>query len=435
MAVVVDSSTIYDFGGIMSFNPFEEKGLSIEKQIKSWSELNTKPYDPQSVHPYTRTRGILMNGIEVESSLFYHNFHRHCEDMELRRQLALIRRIEQQQQKMVNWMIPGTETTLEVTIGYEQLAVDLTASMAKTEPDPYVKAALDYALIEDFDHLYRYANLMTETDPKRADAIVKDLTEVMPGRPTVVEHQFPLDTVRKFVDFKKSDPLTRMHILTITAAEQQTMNYYMNVGNRIDNMAGRALYQEIGLIEEQHVTHYGSLIDPRTSWFEMACLHEYNECYMYYSCMISESDERVKKVWEQLLNSEITHLHINRDLMMKYENKDPKDMFTSELPQPTVLESSKEYVRQIIATQFQLTGDRSDFATLKNAESKERYLQYLNMVNNSNFIPSQNVILSTIQNEGQDYRIETNGPHPVSVLKERGKSVSQAEILKEMQAR
>lgn len=419
----------------MGFNPFDEKGIPIERQVKSWSELNTKPYDPDQVHPYSRTRGILMNGIEVESVLFYHNFHRHCEDMELRRQLATMRRIEQQQQKMVNWMIPASESTLQVTIGYEQLACDLTASMAKNEPDPYVKAALDYALIEDFDHLYRYANLMLESDPKRAESIVKDLTEVMPGRPTALEHQHPFDTVRKFVDFKKSDPLTRMHILTITAAEQQTMNYYMNVGNRFNDANGRGLYQEIGMIEEQHVTHYGSLIDPRSSWFEMACMHEYNECYLYYSCMISEPDDRVRKIWEQLLEFEISHLQMSRDLLIKYEKKDARDMFSKEFPKPTVIESSKDYIREVISSQVNYTGDKSEMVPLRNAESKDRYFQFQNMVNSGEFIPSQNVISSSIQRNGQDYRIETNGPNPVQYLQNRNNSGSQVELLKEMMNR
>jgi hypothetical protein len=52
------------------------------------------------------------------------------------------------------------ESILEHTIGYEQLAVDLTAELAKREVDCYVKTALDFALLEDFDHLYRYANLL-----------------------------------------------------------------------------------------------------------------------------------------------------------------------------------------------------------------------------------------------------------------------------------
>ena len=302
-------------------NPFKEKGMPIDQQVMCWSELNTKPYDPNTVHPYTRTRGILMNGVEVEAAFFYHNFFRHTDNPELRRQLSLIRRLEQQQQKMVNWLIPAAETTLDVTIGYEQLAVDLTASMAKNEPDPYVKAALDFGLIEDFDHLYRYANLMLDNDPKKAEAIVKDLTEVMPGRPTIIEHRFPLDEVRKYIDRTTADPLTLMHISTIIAAEQQTMNFYMNVGNRLADSVGRGLYQEIGMIEEQHVTHYGSLLDPRASWFEMAVQHEYHECYLYYSCMVSETDDRVKSMWENNFNVKSPHLHIARENMIKYDKK------------------------------------------------------------------------------------------------------------------
>ncbi|NLW33216.1 MAG: hypothetical protein GXY77_17360 [Fibrobacter sp.] len=413
----------------MGFNPFKEKGVAIEKQIKPWSQLNTKPYDPESVHPYTRTRGILMNGIEVEAALFYHNWHRHTDNMDLRRQLAMVRRIEQQEQKMVNWVIPASETTIEVTIGYEQLAVDLTAAMAKKEPDPYVKAALDYALIEDFDHVYRYANLMLQNNPKKAEAIVKDLTEIMPGRPTVLEHQHPFDGVRSFVDRKKADPLTLMHIMTIIAAEQQTMNFYMNVGNRESDMNGRGLYQEIGMIEEQHVSHYGSLLDPRSSWFEMAALHEYNECYMYYSCMISEPDERIKGVWQQLLDNEIAHLHMIKELAMKHENKDIEEMFPGEVPSPLILESSKDYVRQIIETQFHYTADRSEMVPMKNSENFKRFKEYQNMVNGGEYNPSQEAVMMAVKNTGMDYRLQTEGEYPLEILKDRKNVPSRKDLM------
>ena len=45
-------------------------------------------------------------------------------------------------------------------------------------------------------------------------------------------------------------------MLTIVAGEQQTMNFYMNIGNTYETELGRALYAEIGQIEEQHVSHY-----------------------------------------------------------------------------------------------------------------------------------------------------------------------------------
>ena len=150
----------------MAFNPLKEKGIPDEQQVKNWDELNVDPYDKNEVHPYTRTRIILMNGIEVEAALFGHQMARHADDYSLKQKLALVRRIEQQQQKLINWLIPADESALEVTLGYEQVAVDLTAWLARTEPDENVKNALDFALIEDFDHLYRYSNLMGVVDGK-----------------------------------------------------------------------------------------------------------------------------------------------------------------------------------------------------------------------------------------------------------------------------
>src|SRR3546814_14324746 len=38
--------------------------------------------------------------------------------------------------------------------------VDLTSWLARHEPDPYLKKVYEFALLEDYDHLYRYATLM-----------------------------------------------------------------------------------------------------------------------------------------------------------------------------------------------------------------------------------------------------------------------------------
>ena len=81
-------------------------------------------------------------------------------------------------------MNPGDQTPLEETIGYEQVAVDLTSWLARHEPDPMLKQALDFALLEDFDHLYRYANLYDLLDGDDAADLTGHLTEITPGRPT-----------------------------------------------------------------------------------------------------------------------------------------------------------------------------------------------------------------------------------------------------------
>ena len=398
----------------MSFNPLKEKGTPVEKQIHGWSDLNVTPYDKNTVHPYTRTRIILMNGIEVEAAMFKHQFNRHTDQVELKKSLALTRAIEQQHQKMVNWLTPGNESNLEVTIGYEQVAVDLTAWLARTEPDPYVKDALDFALLEDFDHLYRYANLLEMTEGKQANKIVQDLTEITPGRPTYAEHRHPFDNLTRHIDKNTADILTQLHILTIVSGEQQTMNYYMNVGNRTENMLARGLYAEIASVEEEHVSHYESLAYPRASWFEMLVMHEYNECYLYYSCMDSETDDRIKKIWEQHLYEEIEHLKIACDLMRKYEKKDPVEMLPEQLPTLTIFQPNIDYVRQILSSQVDYTSHNMEFLPLAEVKDKSRYEKYQKAVNDSmRYIPSQKVIEENIKVHDHDYRVEVKGHNPV----------------------
>jgi hypothetical protein len=160
-------------------------------------ELNIAPHRKEDVHPYRRCRGILANGIEVEAAMFSHQMARNTLDSEVKRQLAMVRRIEQQQQKTINWLIPDDETTLEVTLGYEQVAVDLTAWLAQNEPDPYLRQVYAFPLLEDFDHLYRYANLYQLTEGKKAEQVCGLLTEIMPGRPTIFEHRDPRDEIRR----------------------------------------------------------------------------------------------------------------------------------------------------------------------------------------------------------------------------------------------
>ena len=140
-------------------NPLEQPGIPVEDQFRNWSELNVEPYDKRTVDPYTRTRVIFMIGIEVESILFSHQFARDTDNSEIKRALATSRRVDAEQQKAVNGLNSGDQTPIETTLGYEQVAVDLTAWLARHEPDPMLKQALDFALLEDFDHLYRYANL------------------------------------------------------------------------------------------------------------------------------------------------------------------------------------------------------------------------------------------------------------------------------------
>ena len=71
----------------------------------------------------------------------------------LQQALAQVRRIEQHQQTLVNWLNPPDQSPLETTIGFEQVAIEVTASVAACEPDPYLAQVFRFGLLEDFDHM------------------------------------------------------------------------------------------------------------------------------------------------------------------------------------------------------------------------------------------------------------------------------------------
>jgi hypothetical protein len=399
----------------VTFNPLAEKGIPLERQLRSWRELDVTPVDPDETDPYTKCRIITMNGIEVEAALFSHHFNRICPDREVKEQLARTRYIEQQQQKAVNWLLPGTASVLETTISYEQVAVDLTGWVARNEPDPYLRQAYEFGVLEDFDHLYRYANLYEIIEHRRAEKIVDQLTEVIPGRPTIVEHRDPVDNLRDPYDRNAAAPISKLHALTLVAAEQQTMNFYMTTGNMYMEPIARQLYQEIGLIEEEHVTHYESLMDPGETWWERLVTHEYNECYLYYSFMQQESDPKVKAIWELHLNMELEHLRIAADLMRRHDNREPEEIVGQQLPQALTFEPNKAFLRELLATQMDLTTLGAGYVR----EQHERFQRMQENIHGGEKPPTERVIDMHRAKFGDDYRLETEGHHPDPRLRQK----------------
>ena len=401
-------------------NPFEQ---SIKNKINYYSlkGLALKSYDKYQTMPYTKTRVILMNGTEFESNWFYHQFSRHCSNNDLRREISAIRRQEQQQQKRISSLKPISESILETTLSYEQLAVDLTAILAKNEKDFTVKNQLDFALLEDFDHLYRFTDMLYMDERENYKNLIGSYTEVMPGRPTVSEHRHPFDDIRKPINNYLSDPLTKLHVNIITAAEQQTMNYYMNVGSFYRNQLGRNLYAEIAMIEEQHVSGYESLKDPNSTWLECALMHEYTEFYLYYSCYKDETDEYMKNVWLAHFENELTHLKKVAELLYKYEGKHYEEvLITLDFPELLSFKENKSYVREVLKN-IRLTAQKENYVEVNSLKSNNTFEGYQKaVVKNPLGAPSHKIIDKYINKFGEDLRYET-APHPEKELRDRKK--------------
>lgn len=361
----------------MALALFDDKGTALSEQRFTWRELVQKPISKLDDDAFTRVRIILMNGIESEALRFGHAAARLSG--ELREPLARIRRVEHHQQTMINWLLGADHSQIETTIGYEQVAIEVTAALARTEPDPYVAQALRFAMLEDFDHLYRYSALMDRLTGMDPNNILQCYTDILPGRATAVEHRAPEDDVRRPWDKNSAAPLTKLHTMTIVAGEQQTHDYYMTVGPQFADPVARQVYAEIASIEEQHVTHYESLLDPTQSLIEQWLLHEANEVYLYYGCVQQESNPRIKKIWERMLDYELGHFHTACELMKHHERRDPQEIFPDKLPDPFPYQSNREFVREVLTREVSLRANGTEFVP-ESQESKASlaYREHMN---------------------------------------------------------
>jgi hypothetical protein len=343
----------------MALDIQKERGTALDRQVFTWREMAGKPFSKLDVDAFTRVRVILMNGIESEAVRFSHA----CARMNkaLQAPLARVRRIEQHQQTLVNWLNPADQSPLETTIGYEQTAIEVTASLAQNEPDPYLAQVYRFGLLEDFDHLYRYTALMDRVEGKDANNILQSYTDIRPGRPTVVEHRDPADDLRDCYDRRTAVPLTKLNTLVLVSAEHQVHDYYMNIGPTFADPIARMLYAEIASIEEQHVTQYESVVDPNESWLEKWLLHEATEVYAYWSCLQQESDKRLKGIWQRFVDYELGQLHFVSELMKSEERRDPAELLPRELPEPIKFESQRDFVRATLAREVDLRASGTRF--------------------------------------------------------------------------
>lgn len=250
---------------------------------------------------------------------------------------------------------------------------------------------------------------------RKADSIVENLTEVMPGRPTKFHHRHPADNVREPYDRTTVNPLSKLHALTVMSAEQQTMNFYLNVGPQYMEPIARQLYQAIGLIEEEHVTHYESLVDPGETWWEQLVNHEYNECYLYHSFMEQESDPKVKAIWDLHLNMELEHLRIACDLMRRHGGRDPQEILAPELPNVLTFEPNKAYLRGLLDTPMDLTTLGAGYVR----DAHERFERMQEQIHGGEEPPSERVMAQHREMFGREYRHQTEGEHPDAASREK----------------
>jgi hypothetical protein len=343
----------------MTINLFTDRGVPLERQKFTWRDMVQKPISKLDDDAFTRVRTILMNGVEIDSLRVKQVMLRM--NGALRVPLAQLMRAEQHQATLINWLIGADHSPIETTIGYEQTAIEVTASVAQLEADPYLAQGYRYALLEDFDHLYRYSALLDRLEGKDANNITQGHTDIVPARPTMVHHRAPEHELLEPYG-PDATLATKLHALTLTGGEYQTHDYYMNIGPLFTDPIARQLYAEIASIESQHIVHYGSMINPLESPLEKMLLQEACEVWNYSACAEQESNPRIKAIWERFLDYELGHLQVVMELFQAHEGRDAREVLgDGQLPAPIVFKSHRQYLREVIDRETSLRKDGTQF--------------------------------------------------------------------------
>jgi rubrerythrin len=247
--------------------------------------------------------------------------------------------------------------------------------------------------------MYRYAALMDRVEGKDANTLVQSYSDILPGRPTSLEHRDPSDDLRTPYNRAQAALITKLNALTIMAGEHQTHDYYMTIGPTFTDPIARQLYAEIASIEEQHVTQYESIIDAKETWLEKWLLHEAAEVYNYFSCVEYENNPRIKRIWERFLEYELGHLRFVADLFEKTERRDAAEVLSGPLPKPIRYDSHREFVRQVLRTEVHLSAAGREFVDRSQETQQTRdYRAHMN----SEGSPSDTVAASYVWTPGTE---------------------------------
>jgi hypothetical protein len=330
----------------MAIDLLAERGVPLDRQRWSWKELVRPVLGKLDSDAFTRVRVLLMSALEAEAVRFTHAAARLYRG--LRTDAVELRRVEQHQETLVAWLLPADLGPLELSVQIEQLAVELGAALTLAEPDGRLAEIYGHVVVEDLDHLYRFAALMDRLEGKDASVLLGGHTEIVPGRPTTRAHRHPLDDLERPYRREEATLATRLHALVATAIAARVRDVHLHAGPGFADPLARQLYAEIASVKAQHVVSLESLSDPDESMLERWLLHEASEAFGYWSCMLAESDTRVRGLWTQLFEQELAHVQHVAALYERHERRDPREVLDQKLRAPLRFEGHVEMLRALV---------------------------------------------------------------------------------------
>ena len=135
---------------------------------------------------------------------------------------------------------------------------------------------------------------------------------------------------------------------------------------------------------------------------------------------MTESDLRIKKLWEDNLYTEIAHLHKAKELLQKYEGKEWQEVIKcGDFPAPISLHENIEYGRGVLSDTVQFTSVKDDYKKIEELEHGADFFRFQNIINPTpEIVPSHCVIDAYLRRHRYDYRYEV-AENPIPALRNR----------------
>jgi hypothetical protein len=101
--------------------------------------------------------------------------------------------------------------------------------------------------------------------------------------------------------------------------------------------------------------------------------------------------------------------------MREHDGREPEEVLAPELPEPVTFEPNKRYLRDLLDTQIDLTTLGEGYVQ----DAHERFEKIQDAIMGGEQPPSEAVIEMHREKFGTDYRLSTEGEHPVESLREQ----------------
>ncbi len=132
--------------------------------------------------------------------------------------------------------------------------------------------------------------------------------------------------------------------------------------------------------------------DPNETMLEKMAMMELNEAYLYHSCAQTESDPRIKGIWENFTKMEVTHFSECARLIKKIEGRDIQDLVKADVIEPLVVfEQNKDYVNSVIDAQLDLAPSNMEFMRMRDLPDDWASFGYQRVMN-AKGVPSEEIV-------------------------------------------